>query len=78
MEHALRKKTAPKQCPLGTVWKNGALFSKLALRRVFLDIFRCVFLRGYYCLGKRFVKVLTQDFVLLNGVIAFVITHSHA
>ena len=26
--HTLRKKTEPKQCPLGTVLKNGALFSK--------------------------------------------------
>ncbi len=35
-------------------------------------------LLDHYCHGKRFVKVLTQDSVLLNGVIAFVITHSHA
>ncbi len=31
---ALRKKTEPKQCPLGTVLKNGALFSKKGTKTV--------------------------------------------
>ncbi len=31
-----------------------------------------------YCFGKEFARVLTQDSVLLHGVIAFVRTHSHA
>ncbi len=30
----LRKKTEPKQCPLGTVLKNGALFSKKGTKTV--------------------------------------------
>ncbi len=31
---SLRKKTEPKQCPLGTVWKNGALFSTKGTKTV--------------------------------------------
>ena len=31
---SLRKNTEPKQCPLGTVLKNGALFSKKGTKTV--------------------------------------------
>ncbi len=44
------------------------------LDRQYLFIF---FLLHDYCLGKGFVRVLTQDSVLLHGVIAFVRTHFH-
>ncbi len=33
-EVTLRKKMEPKQCPLGTVLKNGALFSKKGTKTV--------------------------------------------
>ncbi len=33
-DSSLRKKTEPKQCPLGTVLKNGALFSKKGTKTV--------------------------------------------
>ncbi len=47
-------------------------------RKIILYLLENKHLLLFYCLGTKFVEVLTQDSVLLHGVIAYARTHYHA